>query len=138
MFDVTPFMTLDSWNKKASILKAELDALYLCSKDPRIPWYAKALLLIVLGYALSPVDLIPDFIPVIGYLDDIILIPMGIACVVRMIPKEVLEECRKQARSRPTNKGKHWIAAIVILFIWLLAIMMISKYCWQYLRGIKG
>jgi uncharacterized membrane protein YkvA (DUF1232 family) len=100
-------------------LKTEVYALYLAYKDPRVPWYARALAAVVVGYALSPIDLIPDFIPVFGYLDDVILVPLGIALVIRLIPPEVLDECRQRARTleyKPVNKT----AAAVVVLIWLL------------------
>ena len=77
--------------EKAKQLKTDVYALYLAYKDPRVPWYAKAFMALIIGYALSPIDLIPDFIPVLGYLDDLIIIPAGISLSLKMIPKEVLE-----------------------------------------------
>lgn len=102
-------------------LKREIYALYLASKDSRVPWYVRALAVCVVAYAFSPIDLIPDFIPIVGYLDDLILVPIGIWLVVRMIPSAVLSECREQAKAainhdKPTN----WTAAVVIFTIWLL------------------
>lgn len=100
-------------------LKTEVYALYLAYRDPRVPWYAQVLAAVVVGYAFSPIDLIPDSIPVLGYLDDIILIPLGIALVIRMIPPEVLAECREKAETmhdRPVNR----VAAAVVVAIWLL------------------
>ena len=85
------------WKARARQLKAEVYALYLAYRDPRVPWYAKVLAACVVGYALSPIDLIPDFIPVLGYLDDLVLIPLGIALTLRLIPPEVLDECRARA-----------------------------------------
>lgn len=82
---------------RARQLISESHALYLAYRDPRTPWYAKAWLALVLGYLASPIDLIPDFIPVIGHLDDLLLVPAGLALAVKMIPKEVMEECRKKA-----------------------------------------
>ena len=81
----------------ARIVKRNTHALYLASRDPRVPWYAKALALVVAGYALSPIDLIPDFIPVLGFLDDVILVPLGIVLVVRMVPPEIMAEHRELA-----------------------------------------
>jgi len=127
-------MIIESLRMKAQKLREEIDALYLCSKDPRIPWYAKAFAFFILGYALSPIDLIPDFIPIIGYLDDVILIPIGIACLIKMIPKDILNECRKKANSRQINKGSHWVAASVIIIIWLLAVLVTSKVLWHYFK----
>ena len=91
-------MNIESLKVKARQLKEELDALRLCAKDPRVPWYARAFAFFILGYILSPIDLIPDFIPVIGYLDDIVLVPLGIVCLIKMIPENVLDECRKKAK----------------------------------------
>ena len=81
----------------ALALKREVMAIYLASRDPRVAWYSKALAVAVAAYALSPIDLIPDFIPVLGYLDDLIVVPLGIALVVRLIPPEVMEEYRVRA-----------------------------------------
>ena len=88
---------------KANQLRTEIFALYLSIRDPRTPWYAKALATLVVAYALSPIDLIPDFIPVLGHLDDVILLPLGIWLTARLIPPEVLAEHRAHARAgRPT------------------------------------
>lgn len=100
---------------------------YLAYRDPRVPWYAKAFILVIVGYALSPIDLIPDFIPVLGYLDDLIIIPAGITLALKMIPPEVLEECRQKARSEPLTKREQQIAAVIIVAIWLAAIYVIMK-----------
>ena len=86
--------TLAIWKARRRQLQAEVYALYLAYRDPRVPWYAKAVAACVVGYALSPIDLIPDFIPVLGYLDDLVLIPLGIALALRMIPPAVMDECR--------------------------------------------
>lgn len=112
---------LDSWKRRARQLKTETYALYLASKDPRVPWYAKLIAVGVAAYAFSPIDLIPDPIPVLGYLDDLVLVPLGIALALKMIPGPVMAECREKAQAavgqaRPTN----WVAAGVIIAIWLL------------------
>jgi len=91
--------TLAVWKARARHLRAEVYALYLAYRDPRVPWYAKLLAVCVVGYALSPIDLIPDFIPVLGYLDDLVLIPLGVALALWMIPPAVMDECRARARS---------------------------------------
>lgn len=118
---------------KARLLKTEVYAIYLAYKDPRVPWYARIFAVCVVGYAFSPIDLIPDPIPVIGYLDDLILVPLGIFLVLKMIPKEVMAECREQARVvMLKDKPVNWIAAIVIIGIWvvlaLLSVAIVSKY----------
>jgi uncharacterized membrane protein YkvA (DUF1232 family) len=125
-------LVLDSWKSKAKTLKREVHALSLAAKDPRVPWYAKVFALLIIGYALSPIDLIPDFIPVIGYIDDLILIPAGIALLIKMIPKEVMAECRERAMSYQGGmKGKHWLAASVIVLIWVVSIYLIVRIVWR-------
>ncbi len=109
----------------ARSIKRDVHALYLSARDPRVPWYAKAVALAVAAYALSPIDLIPDFIPVLGYLDDIILVPLGILLAVRLIPPAVLAEHRATATDArlPGSRG----AAIVIIAIWIgLALVAIG------------
>ena len=101
-------------------LLRDVHAVYLAARDPRVPWYVRILALAVAGYALSPIDLIPDFIPVIGYADDLIIVPLGIWLVVSLIPAEVMTEHRTraiEAGQRPRNK----IAAIAIIAIWICA-----------------
>jgi len=102
-------------------LRTEVHALYLAYRDPRVPLYARIFAACVVGYAFSPIDLIPDPIPVLGYLDDLVLIPLGVALAIRMIPDPVLSECREKARwaaddKKPTNR----VAAAIIVVIWLL------------------
>lgn len=112
------FERLKAW---AGRLKTELHALYLAYGDPRVPTHARVLAIIVVAYAFSPIDLIPDPIPVLGYLDDLILVPLGIALVVRMIPSEVLAECRARARDTEAHAGpKGTAAAVVVVVIWLI------------------
>jgi uncharacterized membrane protein YkvA (DUF1232 family) len=118
-------MDIESWKTKSKQLKSEIVALYLAYKHPRTPWYAKALAALIIGYALSPIDLIPDFIPVLGYLDDLILVPAGIALLIKIIPGDVLEECRTKAQSDPLNrKPRNWVAAVIIVLVWLLVIYL--------------
>lgn len=110
---------LDGWKHRARQLKADTYTLYLACRDPRTPWYAKLVAACVVAYAFSPIDLIPDFVPVLGYLDDLVIVPLGIALAVKLIPGPILGECRIKARAamgRPTN----WVAAGVIIVIWLL------------------
>ena len=111
---------IEKWRAVTKRLQAETYALYLAYRDPRVPWYAKVFAALVVGYAFSPIDLIPDFIPIVGYLDDLILVPAGIAIALRMIPPDVMRDARAQASDvmavgRPTSR----CATIVIVFIWL-------------------
>ena len=120
-------MSMRDW---ARSMKRDVVAIYLAARDPRVPWYAKAVALTVAAYALSPIDLIPDFIPVLGYLDDLIIVPIGIAFVRRLIPRELLEEHRKiadQLSDRPISR----LAAAVIVLIWLAAISLTVWLVWQ-------
>jgi uncharacterized membrane protein YkvA (DUF1232 family) len=120
---------LKTW---ARALKRDGHAVYLAARDPRTPWYAKALALAVAGYALSPIDLIPDFIPVVGYLDDVILVPAGIWLVIRLIPADVLAEHRAladAASSRPVNRT----ATAAILAIWIVAACTVAWLSQRYL-----
>ncbi len=110
-----------SLRERANRLKTDTHALYLACRDPRVPWYAKIFVAIFVAYALSPVDLIPDFIPILGYLDDLIILPAGIYLSLKMIPREVLKECREKAQSASIDKKTKWSAAFIVIFIWLLA-----------------
>jgi uncharacterized membrane protein YkvA (DUF1232 family) len=118
------------WKEKARQLKTEVYILYLALRDPRTPWYAKAFVALIIAYALSPVDLIPDFIPVLGYLDDLILIPAGIYLALKMIPYEVLEEYRQKVRPELISSRLKWVAAAAIIIIWLLVLYLIIKVIW--------
>ncbi|MCE5264286.1 MAG: DUF1232 domain-containing protein [Deltaproteobacteria bacterium] len=121
-----------AWKEQARVLKRETLTLYLVCRHPCVPWYAKALALVVVGYALSPIDLIPDFIPVLGYLDDLVLIPLGIMLVIRLVPADVAAECRARAEdvvAKANRAGR--IAAAVIVAIWLLALALIAWLIWR-------
>jgi len=124
------------WKQRARDLKKESYALYLATRDARVPWYAKLLAVCVVGYAFSPIDLIPDYIPVLGYLDDLVLVPLGIALVLKMIPEEVMAECREKAETimaqgKPTN----WVAAGVIVAVWLLLAALSVLFVIRILRS---
>lgn len=88
-------------------------------KHQLVPWYVQALILFTLAYVFSPIDLIPDFIPVLGLLDDLLIVPILIALAIRLIPEETMEECRRIAAQTPFEKRKNWIAGIIILLVWL-------------------
>lgn len=106
--------------ERAQRLKAETYALYLVVRDPRTPWFAKLLGGAVVAYALSPIDLIPDFIPVIGYLDDLLLLPMGIWLAIKLVPAEVMQDCRARAQDGMGTAGSiNRTAGVVIVIIWL-------------------
>ena len=109
---------MDRLKRWARALKRDTLSLYLAARDPRTPWYAKAFAAMVVAYALSPLDLIPDFIPVIGYLDDLLLVPLGLWIAMRMIPPDVIEDCRNRAATldeRPTSRA----AAFAVVSIWI-------------------
>lgn len=110
----------DQWQSRLRSLKLDIHALWLAYRDPRVPWYAKALAACVLVYAMSPIDLIPDFIPVVGHLDDLVLIPAGLYLVFRLVPKQVLEECRQRARGVADQQHPiGWIGAGVVVSVWV-------------------
>jgi len=112
---------LRTWAKQ---LKQEIYTLYFAYKDPCTPWFAKAFIFCVVGYALSPMDLIPDFIPVLGYLDDIVILPLGIALALKMVPPQVLSECRKKAREK-MNTGRSKSVATTAMVIAGSLVMLI-------------
>ncbi|QOZ32940.1 YkvA family protein [Bradyrhizobium sp. CCBAU 53421] len=115
MLSAIRLSSIKSWARN---LKRDSVALYLAARDPRVPWYAKALAIAIAAYALSPIDLIPDFIPVIGYLDDLILLPLGIWLAISLVPDEVMAECRANAGAvlqRPTSRAG--MIAIIVLWI---------------------
>lgn len=117
---------VSSLKSRAKKLKREIGALYLAYKRKDVPWYAKLVAIFVVGYALSPIDLIPDFIPVLGYLDDIILVPAGIVLAVKLIPKDIMDECRQQSENIfKGGKPKNWIAGGLIILVWTLVILYI-------------
>ncbi len=111
------------WKEWARVLQCEIFALYLACRDPKTPWYAKLVAGLVAAYALSPIDLIPDPIPIIGYLDDLILLPIGILLARSLIPAEVMEDCRKRASEQGDRPNANWIAAWIIILIWLLSLV---------------
>lgn len=120
------FDRLKQW---AEHLKVELYALYLAYKDPRVPRYARIFAVCVVGYAFSPIDLIPDFIPVLGYLDDLILIPLGISLALKMIPTEVLIECRERAWNKMSMSPMiNRTATFVIVAVWMAAAALTMKW----------
>lgn len=119
---------LKTW---ARAIKRDVHAVYLAGRDPRVPWTTKALAIAVAGYALSPIDLIPDFIPVLGYLDDIIIVPLGIMLIVRLIPHDIMVEHRATAATavdRPVSRA----AALAIVCVWVASIGLTGWFAYRY------
>lgn len=130
---------LNSLKERARDLKRDTLALWIAYRDPRTRWYARVFSAVVVAYALSPIDLIPDFVPILGYLDDLILIPAGIALALKMIPAEVMADARVKAEeefkgSRPAN----WIFAVLIILIWLAVIFFVGRWAWSLIQESKG
>lgn len=120
---------LKTWAKR---LKQQLFVIYLAYKDERVPWYAKLFTACVVAYAFSPIDLIPDFIPILGYLDDIIIVPLGIMFAIKLIPKEVILECEIIAKEMMKNgKQKNWIAGSIIILLWSVIMVWIILKVYQ-------
>jgi uncharacterized membrane protein YkvA (DUF1232 family) len=118
----------------ARVVKRDVHALYLASRDPRVPWCAKVLACLIAGYALSPIDLIPDFVPVLGYLDDVIIVPLGVLAVIKLIPPGVMAEHRALAaamQERPVSRT----AALVIATVWAACIVLAG---WVFYRLFVG
>lgn len=113
----------DKIRQRAFQLKRDTYALYLACRDPRTPWFAKAIAGAIAAYALSPIDLVPDFIPILGYLDDLVIVPAGLALAIKLIPPPVMMECRERARIA-TEPPTNWSAAAVIVSIWLAAVAL--------------
>ena len=122
---------LKKWSRS---LKSDVHAIYLAARDPRTPWYAKALAFGVAGYALSPLDLIPDFVPVLGYVDDAVILPLGILAVVKLIPKQVMAESRAAAVIA-AEKPVSWTTAGAIALIWAAALVLTGWMVYPYLSA---
>jgi uncharacterized membrane protein YkvA (DUF1232 family) len=123
---------LSHMKKWARAVSRDAHAIYLASRDPRVPWYAKVLAIAVAGYALSPIDLIPDFIPVLGYLDDLIIVPLGIWLVVSLIPEEIMAEYRaiaNEAGQRPVSRA----GMVVIIMLWIFGALTLGWVAYAHL-----
>jgi len=114
----------------ARTIKRDVVALWYAARDPRVPWYAKAVAACVVAYALSPIDLIPDFIPVLGYLDDLVIVPLGIIAAVKLVPEELMAEFRERA-ARLEQRPKTYAGAILIAAIWIGATIAIAAWLWS-------
>ena len=116
---------IEKFKSRARVIKNEALAVYLATRDPRTPWYAKALVFFVVAHTFSPIDLIPDFIPVLGYLDDLIVTPLGIALAIRLIPDEVLAEARASVTGSGVESGVGFMGAVLVVLTWILTAAMI-------------
>ena len=114
----------------ARLIKRDVIALWIAARDPRVPWYAKALAIAVAAYALSPIDLIPDFVPVLGYLDDLVIVPLGILLVVALIPAALMAEFRERAATL-AGKPRSTAAAVIIILIWIAAAALTGWWLWR-------
>ncbi len=124
--------------RRARDLKQQLAAVWFCVRHPRTPLVPKALAAVVVAYAFSPIDLIPDFIPVIGLLDDIVLLPLGIWVVIKLIPRDVMRECREQAAAwmaRGDGRPRSYVGAVVIIVLWLAALWLAWRWAQAWLTG---
>ncbi|MCD6408124.1 DUF1232 domain-containing protein [bacterium] len=113
--------------KKVEKLKKDTYALYLAYRDPKVPWYAKVFIIGIVGYVISPFDLIPEFIPVVGYLDDIIILSAGIYLSIKMIPQEVWEECKRKATLEEIDGKFKWIGTFIVILVWIFIIFIFVK-----------
>lgn len=131
VFDPTMLQRFKDW---ARVIRRDAHALYLAARDPRLPWQVKLLAAAIAAYALSPIDLIPDFVPVLGYLDDLIILPLAILLAVKLVPPAIMAEHRAtaaQALSRPTSRG----AMVLIAAIWCVAAVTAGVIAWRLFRG---
>lgn len=110
---------LSKWRASAGRLKSELLALYLAYRDPRVPWYARVFIACIVAYAFSPIDLVPDFVPILGYLDDLLLLPLGVALALKMIPASIMDEHRQRVESL-TVRPRSILGAAVIVMVWIV------------------
>jgi len=126
------FNRLKQW---ARHLKMETYALYFAYRDPRVPWYAKLLVAFVVAHTFSPIDLIPDFIPVLGYLDDLIITPLGLALALRLIPAEVMTEARMKAESSlDIEKNFSRVGLLIVISIWLTGLLLVAFILIKYFK----
>jgi uncharacterized membrane protein YkvA (DUF1232 family) len=115
---------LDLWKKKARALKIQVLVLYYAYRDRRTPWYARLFTGFIVAYAFSPIDLIPDFIPVLGYLDDLVIVPLGVLLALKMIPAQVMAECRAKAEQTiDEGKPQYRIMAVLIVAVWVIVLL---------------
>ena len=127
-------MSGKTWRERLADLQQDTYALYLAARDRRTPWYAKAVAVLVTAYAFSPIDLIPDPIPVLGYLDDLLLVPLGVALALRLIPPAVMAESRERARSAWADGGPQVrYGALLVIGLWVLGAVVLGLLAWRLL-----
>ena len=118
-------MGLETWKRRARQLSAQTYALYLAYRHPKTPWYAKVFAALIVGYVFSPIDPIPDFIPGVGLLDEMVVVPIGVWIAAKMVPRDVLEECLEKARAvAQGEKPVSRVAAVVVVTVWLLCVAL--------------
>jgi uncharacterized membrane protein YkvA (DUF1232 family) len=126
---------LEKLKNKAGKIKQNVFVLFLAYKDPRVPLYAKLFAALVVAYAFSPIDFIPDFIPVLGYLDDLIIVPLGITLALKIIPQPVIAECRDRAEEiRKQGKPKNWVTGALFILIWIALAIWLGSLCYNFFR----
>jgi len=126
--DPAPSALLPKLKAQAAQLKRNIVALYFAARDPRTPWFAKVFVGCVVAYALSPIDLIPDFIPILGYLDDLLLLPFGIYIAIKLIPREILLDCHAKADALGSPLPRRWKAALLIVALWLVTLALVGRF----------
>jgi uncharacterized membrane protein YkvA (DUF1232 family) len=119
----------------ARMLRTDIVTLYLAARDPRVPWHVKALAGLVVAYALSPIDLVPDFIPVLGLIDDLIIVPLGVFAVIKLTPADVLADLRRQAEARMDKPNAGWWGALVVIVLWALIVFALA---WLFAPGLRA
>ena len=121
------------WRERVAALRADTYALYLAARDPRVPWHAKAVAGVTVAYALSPIDLIPDFIPVLGVLDDLVLVPLGLTLAIRLIPPSLLAEHRAEAARRFAEGGpRSRLGGALVVLLWVVATLWCARILWPH------
>ncbi len=125
---------ISKWKKKSEQLKLELHALYFAYKHPKTPLHAKVFMALVIGYAISPVDLIPEFIPVLGYLDDLLIVSAGVYLTLKLVPQPVMDECREKAKGAQFTGKEKWIGAGIIIAIWVVVLLLLARFVLRILH----
>jgi uncharacterized membrane protein YkvA (DUF1232 family) len=127
---------MEFWKNQATWLKKQTLALYLTLRDPRVPWYAKGWIILVVAYTFSPIDLIPDFIPVLGYLDDLIIVPLGVYLAIRMVPAQVMQECQARASADlAQDRPRYGWMGVIVIAIWTIMILLVILWLARLLAG---